>query len=243
MPLNIFEASNTLENTVYPRRILRSICIVTQPFELTPSRSTTPMLTQSLQDTPSLERHRLDDEHSIFSTDLPDHLRLNRSQFDEVWNMHPVAYTEIMMHGKKVMTPRWQQAYGRDYLYSGQSNRALPIPPLLLPLLEWSQSIHPKLNGLLLNWYDGSKGHYIGKHRDSIANIIPDTPIVTISFGETRTFRLRPHGGTGIIDFESYDSKVFIMPLSTNRAWTHEITKTARAQGKRISVTVRSFLP
>ena len=199
------------------------------------------MLTQLTTDAPSLERHRLDDAHSIFSTDLPDRLRLNRSQFEEVWNMHPVAYTEIMMHGKKVLTPRWQQAFGKDYLYSGQSNRALPVPPLLLPLLEWSQTIDPRLNGLLLNWYDGSKGHYIGKHRDSIANLVPDTPIVTISLGERRTFRLRPHGGTGMIDFESKDSKVFVMPLSTNRAWTHEIPKTARALGRRISVTVRSF--
>ena len=88
------------------------------------------MLTQRTNGTPILERHRLDDAHSIFSTDLPERLRLNRSQFEEVWNMHPVAYTEIMMHGKKVMTPRWQQAFGKDYLYSGQSNRALPVPPL-----------------------------------------------------------------------------------------------------------------
>ena len=91
-------------------------------------------------------------------------------------------------------------------------------------------------------WYDGSKGHYIGKHRDSIANLVPDTLIVTISLGETRTFRLRPHCGTGIIDFVSNDSKVFVMPLSTNRAWTHEIPKTALALGRRISVTARSFL-
>jgi hypothetical protein len=50
------------------------------------------------------------------------------------------------------------------------------------------------LNGLLLNWYDGP-GHYIGPHNDKTGDLIPDAPIVTISFGETRKFCLSR--GTG----------------------------------------------
>ena len=63
----------------------------------------------------------------------------------------------------------------------------------LLPVLEWSRSeIHDGLNGVLLNWYDGTLGHYIGKHRDSTTNMVSGTPIVTVSLGEARVFRLRP---------------------------------------------------
>ncbi|MDZ4851107.1 MAG: alpha-ketoglutarate-dependent dioxygenase AlkB, partial [Pirellulaceae bacterium] len=113
--------------------------------------------------------------------------------------------------------------------------------PLLQTLLDWSQAIDPRLNGLLLNWYDGQLGHYIGKHRDSTSSLCPEAPIVTISFGEERTFRLRPFKETGILDFKASDGTVFIMPFSTNRNWTHEIPKSTRCRGRRISVTVRAF--
>lgn len=156
-------------------------------------------------------------------------------------NLWSSKYHEIMIRGKLVPTPRWQQAYGRDYHYSGQDNRALPVPPLLQPLLDWSHAIHPMLNGLLLNWYDGSFGHYIGKHRDSTKNLHSNAPIVTISFGEERIFRLRPHQATGMLNIRATDGKVFIMPYATNLAWTHEVTKSTCCKGRRISVTVRAF--
>ena len=53
-------------------------------------------------------------------------------------------------------------------------------------------TVDDRLNGLLLNWYDGRLGHYIGKHRDSRVNMIHGAPIVTISLGEERSFRLAP---------------------------------------------------
>ena len=34
--------------------------------------------------------------------------------------------------------------------------------------------------------------HYIGAHRDSTASMIEGVPIVTVSLGEERAFRLRP---------------------------------------------------
>ena len=187
------------------------------------------------------ENHRLDEQNNLYSTMLPNELRFSDEQFEEAWAMHPAAYHELMMHGKLVPTPRWQQAYGRDYHYTGQVNKALPIPTLLQPLLDWSKAIDQKLNGLLLNWYDGSLGHYIGKHRDSTSNLCSGSPIVTISFGEARIFRLRPYKGTDIIDFPATDGTVFVMPHSTNGAWTHEVPKSTRNKGRRISVTIRAF--
>ncbi len=186
--------------------------------------------------------HQLDESHQLYSGALPEHLRWTTEQFDLGWSMHPADYTQLMMHGRLVPTPRWQQAYGRDYRYTGQVNRAMAIPPLLQPLLDWCQTIDPHLNGLLLNWYDGALNHYIGKHRDSIANLRIDSPIVTISFGEERIFRLRPHRDVGKIDLPARDGTVFVMPFVTNRSWTHEVPKSARATGRRISVTARAFL-
>ena len=147
------------------------------------------------------------------------------------------------MPGGPVKTPRWQQAYGADYHYTGRVNKALPVPPLLQPLLDWSRgAVAKELNGILLNWYDGSMGHYIGKHRDSIQNMVAGSPIVTISFGEERTFRLRPWRQSGFQDFPARDGTVFVMPYDTNLAWTHEVPTRAKRQGRRISVTIRAFV-
>lgn len=82
------------------------------------------------------ERHQLDDEHPFFSSTLPDELRVSGPAFEELWNLHPEEYHEIKIHGRPVKTPRWQQAYGADYHYTGRVNKALPVPPMLEPLLR-----------------------------------------------------------------------------------------------------------
>jgi alkylated DNA repair dioxygenase AlkB len=162
--------------------------------------------------------------------------------FEALWALHPADFHEIQMHGRKVRTPRWQQAYGADYLYTGNVNRALPVPTSLEPLRGWARAnIDERLNGLLLNWYDASKEHYIGKHRDSTVGLIQGAPIVTLSFGAERTFRLRPWRRAGTHDFAARDGGVFVLPYETNLAFTHEVPHSARAGGRRISVTLRAF--
>ena len=116
------------------------------------------------------------------------------------------------------------------------------MPTAIKPLVDWAQnSLEPRLNGILLNWYDGSKGHYIGPHRDSPQGLIEGAPIVTISFGEERIFRFRPHNGKGKTDLPVSNGMIVVIPHETNRAWTHEVPKTTKLTGKRISVTLRAF--
>jgi alkylated DNA repair dioxygenase AlkB len=185
---------------------------------------------------------QLDDHHTIFCGALPRRLLPNQTEFEILWNLHPKEFHEIRMLGKLVKTPRWQQAYGKDYHYTQQTNVALSIPDELQPFFDWVRTaIDERLNGILLNWYDGRLGHYIGKHRDSTTNMIKGAPIVTISLGEERVFRLRPLKEKVIVDFPAENSTVFIMPYDTNLAWTHEVPRSARHQGRRISVTLRAF--
>ncbi len=60
-------------------------------------------------------------------------------------------------------------------------------------------NIDEQSNGLLINWYDGRKEHYIGKHRDRRTNVVVDSPIVTLSIGQERIFRLWPWPGSGVM--------------------------------------------
>ncbi len=184
----------------------------------------------------------LDDDHCIWRGRLPDTYDIRSDAFETLWALHPPSYHRIRMGGRWVDTPRWQQAYGRDYRYTGHVNRAEPVPASLSPLLAYVQAdIDPRLNGLLLNWYEAEKGHYIGRHRDKPHDLVVGAPIVTISLGASRTFRLRPHQGAGKIDVALDHGTVVILPFVTNRAWTHEVPLFAKDRGRRISVTIRAF--
>ena len=187
--------------------------------------------------------HELDENCGIWSGSIPGELMFDENEFRTLWDLHPEVFHPIMMYGRKRKTPRWQQAFDQDYHYAGSVDKALPIPELLLPLRSWCKKyIDSCLNGILLNWYDGELQHYIGKHRDSVQGLKKSPPIVTISFGEERVFRLRPWRAPGEArDFEARDGSVFVMPLETNSQWTHEVLRSTHRTGRRISVTLRAF--
>src|ERR1700733_3911460 len=181
-----------------------------------------------------LKDYDLGDGFVFRSGQLPAALVWDAVEFDAAWLIHPTEKHEIMMHGRLVETPRWQQAYGADYHYTGSVNKGLPVPQLIVPLLTWVQSqIDPRTNGVLVNWYDGP-GHYIGPHHDSVIQMVYGSSIVTVSFGETRTFRLtRGKGAEAMtIDFLATNGTVFVMPYDTNRAWKHGVPKSTRYTGR-----------
>ena len=186
--------------------------------------------------------HTLEDGSLFFSGELPERLRFDARGFETLWDLHPEGYRVIKMHGRDVPIPRWEQAYGRDYRYTGQTNQALPVPEVCRPILSWAQeAIDERLNGLLLNSYDGALKHYIGPHHDETNGLVVGAPIVTISFGEERIFRLSIPKTSRKHDFPARDGTVFIMPYATNQAWKHSVPHFARWRGGRISVTIRAF--
>ncbi len=184
----------------------------------------------------------LDDVDGLFVSMLPLDVREQMANFETLWQLHPEEHAEIFLHGRTVKIPRWQQAFGEDYHFSGKVSVASPIPSELEPVWRWAcEAIDSRLNGLLLNWYDARLGHYIGKHRDSTTHMIEQAPIVTVSLGEERTFRMRPYGGQGFHDVPMPDGTVIVVPYDTNLRWTHEVPKSTRAKDRRISITLRAF--
>ena len=189
-----------------------------------------------------LERRDLDDAACVHVGRLPDELVPDPAEFDRWWALHPESFHEIRMHGKLVKTPRWQQAYGADYRYTGNTNRALPVPDAFARIHAWIRDeLDARINGLLLNWYDAERGQYIGKHRDSTIDMIEGAPIVTLSFGAARTFRIRRWKGDATHDFPTGNGTVLVMPYDTNLQWTHEVPHSAKVLGRRISITGTAF--
>lgn len=191
-------------------------------------------------------RHDLGGGFTLWETMIPKRLVFSAEQFQKLWNLHPATFPEITIHGRPVKTPRWQQAFGVDYHFSGQMSKARPLPPVMMPLISWVRgTIDFRLNGVLLNWYDGARGHYIGRHRDSRINMVQGAPIVMISLGEIRVLRIRlwrNQAQTGKRDFPLRNGSVVVMPYETNLAFTHEVPRFSKYRGLRISITLRAFL-
>ncbi|WP_367392957.1 alpha-ketoglutarate-dependent dioxygenase AlkB [Lewinella sp. LCG006] len=184
----------------------------------------------------------LDKKAKVYVSNTVPQFNLSYEAFLQLWERHPPSYHRLMMHGKEVLTPRWQQAYGKNYRYTGSQNNALAIDQDLKKYLEWAcEHIDSRLNGLLLNWYDGQQNHYIGAHRDDTRDLMTGSPIVTISFGQERIFRMRPHGMKGFKDFTVRNGEAIIIPWETNLSWTHEVPAFKKYNGKRISITMRAF--
>lgn len=185
---------------------------------------------------------RLDSTHLLRCCKLPAQLCRDQADFNKLWQLHPRDPPRIFIHGRRVALPRWQQAYGRDYVFSGKTSKAQPIPAILQPYLSWAQNnLDMRINGLLLNWYEGQLGHYIGAHRDSTAGLVDASSIFMISLGGSRLLRLRPIKQSGYLDLEINHGDVIIMPLSTNQHYKHEVPGLKRHRDRRISITMRCF--
>lgn len=185
----------------------------------------------------------LDETCTISRGVIPTELIPDQVKFAELWALHPSEYSEVKILGKQVKVPRWDRAYGKDYPFSNQVAAAHAIPTSLEAFLQWARgAIDPRLNGLFVNWHDGKLSHYHGKHRDSTQGLIPDSPILTVSLGEERIFRMRSYpDGKPMHDFTLRSGEYIVIPWLTNQLWTHEVPKFARYQGERISVTMRAF--
>ncbi|MBP6236764.1 MAG: hypothetical protein KA536_11500 [Saprospiraceae bacterium] len=74
-----------------------------------------------MKDYPNFKQISLEGNDYIFFGVLP-LLITNQFIFSDIWNMHPEQFHEIKIYGKLVKTPRWQQAYEKNYSYTGNVN-------------------------------------------------------------------------------------------------------------------------
>lgn len=184
-----------------------------------------------------LEHYQLDVVRGLYLGVLPEVLVPTENAMDDLWNLHPPSAAPAS-NVRVSMAPCWQQAYGKSY----RASRALPIPQALAPLLSWSrETIDPRINGACLNWYDARFGHHMGMHRDNTKGLVKGSPIVTVSLGAPRVFRLRPWWPRDVREFLTGHGTVCVMPFETNRVWRHGVLHHAWDCGRRISVTFRAF--
>lgn len=169
------------------------------------------------------------------------------SNFDKLWALHPEERGEVKIYGKLIKIPRYQQSYLRDYTFSNINSKSIDLPEELQPYLEYLNGLNKygNFNQVLVNWYENGLS-YIGSHRDDEKQLIENSPIVTISLGEERKFRIRDNNNKIVKDIMTKNGLVITMGGNFQKDFKHEIVKINGKKGEsigaRISITLRQFL-
>jgi alkylated DNA repair dioxygenase AlkB len=186
---------------------------------------------------------QLDEECWMVQDTLPSNLL---TDFEEMWAAKSPERGSVMMYGASVETPRWQQSYGQDYWFTGSLHRALPLPQIFEPIWRWAQTTEfgPFTQTLVNHYKDGTD--YIGPHADSMRQVVPRSPILSVSLRAERTFRIRDKTSKRILHDITMPDKTFVAigGLMQER-YLHEVPKIsgkkARTIGRRINITFRRF--
>lgn len=175
---------------------------------------------------------------------IPD--KLSDIDFDKLWQLHPPELGKIKIMGREIFTPRFQQSYDKPYYFSGMSHPAIPLPLEFRPFLEWANSMNYGIfNMTLVNYYRNSSD-YIGKHCDNEKQLVKDSPILSISLGSPRLFRIRYKENNKIIkDIILNPNSYIIMGGKFQTHLLHEIVKVTGkkclSNERRINITFRQF--
>jgi alkylated DNA repair dioxygenase AlkB len=127
------------------------------------------------------------------------------------------------------------------YKYSNKLMSSQKLTPCLTILLNGlNQFLGSKYNGILINEYLNGED-YISSHSDDEANL-DKSGVVTISFGESRNFRIRNVSDKKIVgDFEMLSGICFMMLGDFQKEFKHEIP-IEKNKGCRVSFTFRNHL-
>ena len=176
------------------------------------------------------------------SAGSPSALRPDAAGFEALWAIHPDDYHVIQMHGRPVKTPRWQQAYGADYHYTGRTNAALPVPPVLEPFRSWAreavdepaQRPAPQLVRRRARPLHRAAPR---QHQGHGPPAPPSSPSRSARGGSSAS---PIPAGSSRRDFPADRGTVFVMPYDTNLAWKHArgAACSMRPEG---SLTFRAF--
>jgi len=152
---------------------------------------------------------------------------------------------QIQFFGKMKDQPRLSAFYGESgmsYTYSGKKLIAKPWNPELLEIKDRIETIAGvKFSGVLLNLYR-SGGDGIGWHSDAEKEHGTNHVIGSVSFGATRTFKLRHRQDKQLlVKTNLAHGSYLLMKGETQLNWQHQVPKTSKALAGRINLTFREL--
>ncbi len=151
----------------------------------------------------------------------------------------------IIVYGKECIQHRSIGFFSNSsigYKYSKKLVKSKPLTDnlwVLLDQINWK--FKSDYNGILINKYsDGND--YIGKHSDD-ESALSNAGVVAMSFGASRTFRVRcKQSGQIIKDIPTKSNQILIMGGNFQKEFTHEIPIEKKVNEPRYSLTFRKHL-
>lgn len=146
---------------------------------------------------------------------------------------------EMPMYDKTVKAPRMIAWYGDSNREEREPNSSWPAE-LLVIRDRVENETKMRFNGVLLNLYRDGKDS-VAWHSDKTKSANKDMMIASVTFGDTRIFRLRHKILKHIpqIEIPLHHGTFLLMAGSTNTYWEHQVPKTARDVLPRINLTFR----
>ncbi|MCF6133237.1 alpha-ketoglutarate-dependent dioxygenase AlkB family protein [Flavobacterium wongokense] len=143
---------------------------------------------------------------------------------------------DMPMYDKIVTAPRMV-----SWFEDGENDGRQKLTPDLLTIRERVEAeTQIKFNAVLLNLYrNGSDG--VSWHSDKTGSTNKNMNIASVTFGETRMFRLRHKFLKHIpqLEIPLFHGTFLWMAGSTNSYWEHQVPKTTRDVLPRINLTFR----
>lgn len=155
----------------------------------------------------------------------------------------PWEHRHIVLFGREVMQPRLACWYG-DHAYSYSGIRLEPrawTPRLegLARLCELESAA--TYNSCLVNLYRDGRDS-MGWHADDEPELGSQPSIASLSFGATRTFRLRHKESRTVVTLPLEHGSLLVMSGVVQQCWVHEIPKTKKPVGQRVNLTFRTIV-
>lgn len=173
--------------------------------------------------------------------------------FAKLWKFEkPTTKVKLKVYGRECEQNRYSVSWGASYRYSGQTSEAVAIPDdsFVAELMREFSGL-ATVNMCLQNWYEPQ--HHIGAHADDEHDLVPDSPIMSLSWGATRRFLFKafdpprcPSSPTKKLEILLHDGDLLIQGGTTQTTHKHEIPRRRKTldnfdEGRRISWTFRNF--
>jgi len=133
----------------------------------------------------------------------------------------------------------WYGDTGADYRYSGVNHIPLPWTLELQSIRADMEALcEQPFNSVLANLYRDGRDS-MGCHADNEKELGINPTIASVSFGETRLFRVRHTKKRCKLEIELSHGDVLIMAGELQHHWRHELPKTHQPKKPRINLTYR----